>query len=33
MELDCIIAEFELKKAEKSTPGLRAAHSRFVALA
>ena len=33
MELDCIIAEFELKKAEKSNPGLWAAHSRFVALA
>ena len=33
MKLDCKIAELELEKAEKSNPGLWAAHSRYVAMA
>lgn len=33
MKLNCKIAELELKKAEKSNPGLWAEHSRYVAKA
>ena len=33
MKLDCKMAELELENAEKSNPGLWAAHSRYVAMA